>query len=175
MKGLRVLWHGVDTAKVGYLVHWPATFQQTLQKFKELREGAQAAANLQMGHYTHFRNPDEQFLVRPMGARMLPYAFERGGMILFFGNALAPWQHGKAITPNVRIEFQPVAVACRGMEEMHREASQLLQDMGGRIVGNQLSELHMTCDVATDRSHLPRAVPTLFEIQREIRKTLSPS
>ena len=86
---------------------------------------------------------------------MLPFAFEAMGMIVFIGDTLAPWSSQRGDTPNVRFEFQPLAVATHGIQRVHEEALRILKALRGVVVGNQLSEIHVTADIETDRPHQP--------------------
>ena len=168
MKASKTLWHGVDTAKVGYLVDWPQEFTQTLRSFEQLRAQAQRSANF--GHGTYTQLGEHQFMVRPMGARMMPYAFEGMGMVLFVGNTLVPWGARRSVTPNVRIEFQPFSVARHGLAAVHAYALGLIAQLGGVCQGNRLSEIHLTCDLQTDRSHQAADYHTSLEgLWRRVR------
>ncbi len=159
MKAHKVLWHGVDTAKVGYIVTWPSGFEKELARFRVLREQAQ---HLGGGNFEEWvplvtlGNCPISFTARPMGARMLPFAFESAGVIVFIGDTMGAWQSGKkrqGVTPNVRVEFQPWSVAREGLAKVHEFALRLLRGMGGNVEGNLLSEVHMTADIETDRPH----------------------
>ena len=153
MKGIKPLWHGVDTAKVGYLVSWPQEFRTKLQEFQKLREEAQEAGEHDFPVRASFG--EDGYIVRPMGARMLPFAFEGHGLIIFIGNTLAPWGNGKSLTPNMRVEFQPLSVATKGLPHVHAYILDLIKTLGGAYLGDLLSEIHVTCDMETDRPHRP--------------------
>ncbi len=84
----------------------------------------------------------------------MPFAFEAMGLVIFIGNTLEPWTSKHACTPNVRVEFQPFSIAERGLAYVHQVATDIIVGMGGKISGNMLSELHMTCDLETDRPHM---------------------
>jgi len=88
-----------------------------------------------------------------MGARMLPFAFEAMGMILFIGDTLEPWCSKRGNTPNVRFEFQPFSVATEGIERVQGEALRIIHALGGTGKQNMLSEIHLTADIETDRPH----------------------
>ncbi len=153
MKAIRPVWHGIDTAKVGYNVHWTDAFQKQLDQFEKLRNLARLAER-QDGCISHALTPGgPEYVVWTTGSRMLPYAFERGGIVLFFSATSTMWVHDGCVTPNLRAEFSPRAVACNGLAAVHRMVLDLIAAMGGHCTENQLSEVHMTCDVETDRPH----------------------
>jgi hypothetical protein len=153
MEAVKTLWHGVDNARVGYLVQWPAEFEQQFQVFRAARDEAQrnpetdGPTTIRLGSYP------QEFVVRPIGARMLAFGFDAMGMTVFIGETLSPWVSRDAVTPNVRVEFQPLSVACYGLERVHAEAIRLIEALGGSVCGHQLSEVHVTADMETDRSH----------------------
>ena len=135
---------GEDTADWGWLVEWP---EEKLSEWREKIGQAQRAAQAGDWQGSLVRIGCLECLVRPSGARVgglyFAWVIEGCGFRLTIMDRARPWGE----TPNVRVHVGALPLLQADLESVHLAARSLLEEMGGRIVGEKLSRVDACLDL----------------------------
>ena len=154
------LWNGFDTIKLGYYVEWA-----DMGRLTQIIETA--IDNDRRNVTTEIAGEPQAYDPVPR-SRKYRWGFSSGGISIHLSNQAAPDADDPA--PNVWVEWQPMAVARRGIDACREETERRINLWGGHIGLHKVSEVHMTADCA-----LPLLREHWFDQQQPLYATRSRS